>query len=179
MMIAVEDLRKLLDLGADGALRWKERPREMFASDRTWKIFNTRFATKAAINCPCGHGYMVGAIMKTKVYAHRVVWAMTHGEWPRGQIDHINGVRDDNRPENLRETDSLGNGKNACIKASNTSGVTGVTWHCKRGKWQAYITSDRKQRCIGSFKTKADAIAARKAAEISLGFSQNHGRAAS
>ena len=43
--------------------------------------------------------------------AHRVIWALVHGEWPEGQIDHINGVRDDNRLENLRVVTNQDNQK--------------------------------------------------------------------
>ena len=35
--------------------------------------------------------------------AHRLAWLYIHGRWPVDQIDHINGIRDDNRLVNLRE----------------------------------------------------------------------------
>ena len=42
-------------------------------------------------------------------FAHRVVWMMVHGEWPEHTIDHINGVKTDNRIQNLRDITSLEN----------------------------------------------------------------------
>src|SRR5215467_10234620 len=32
---------------------------------------------------------------------HRLVWLLTYGSWPNGEIDHINGIRSDNRVSNL------------------------------------------------------------------------------
>lgn len=34
---------------------------------------------------------------------HRLIWKVVTGEDPQGVIDHINGIRDDNRFENLRD----------------------------------------------------------------------------
>ena len=36
------------------------------------------------------------------IYAHRAAWAIHFGEWPKGEIDHINGDASDNRIINLR-----------------------------------------------------------------------------
>ena len=50
-----------------------------------------------------GQGYLQLTIMNYKFKAHRVVWFMVHGTWPKQVLDHINNVRHDNSIANLRE----------------------------------------------------------------------------
>ena len=41
---------------------------------------------------------------QSKIYpTHRLAWLMAYGVWPSGDIDHINGDRQDNRLCNLRD----------------------------------------------------------------------------
>lgn len=50
-------------------------------------------------------GYLIIKVKKRQLKAHRIVWLLNTGDWPSGEIDHINRVRDDNRFENLRVAD--------------------------------------------------------------------------
>jgi hypothetical protein len=108
--------------------------------------------------------------------AHRLAWRLFHGEWPDGEIDHINGVRSDNRIENLRVTSRVENMRNQKRHNTNTSGTAGVCWHKKAKKWVAMIKVNNKLLYLGLHADKADAISARKAAEVQHGFHSNHGR---
>lgn len=92
--------------------------------------------------------------------AHRLVWLYVTGDWPVGQIDHINGVRADNRYVNLRDVSQMQNAKNMKRPVSNTSGFKGVSWHKRSGKWQAVIACNKKQNHLGLFLTPEDAYAA-------------------
>ena len=65
---------------------------------------------------------------------HRLVWFMHYGVWPRHQIDHINGIRNDNRMENLRDVPNKENARNARLAVNNTSGYVGV-WKNANGRW--------------------------------------------
>jgi len=112
----------------------------------------------------------------TTLAAHRVAWALYHGEWPSGQIDHINGNRTDNRLSNLRDVVNAENAKNMAMKRNNTSGVNGVYLHRQTGKWCAQINAFGKAVGLGLFTEKRDAVIARKAAERVLGYAPGHGR---
>ncbi|WP_232555095.1 HNH endonuclease [Pseudomonas sp. Nvir] len=108
---------------------------------------------------------------------HRVVWRLAYGAWPVGTIDHINGIKHDNRPSNLREVSQREQMLNRFEQSTNTSGFTGVTRHKKTGKWQAGIQVDGRHHHLGLFDDPEAAAAARKDAENRLGFHKNHGRA--
>jgi hypothetical protein len=172
-----ELLRKLLDYNPDtGLLTWNPRPLEMFKSERIGKGWNSRYANSPALNSRCKKGYCFGSIFKKLQRAHRVSWAIHYGEWPGQVIDHIDGDPANNRIENLRDVSRSQNQRNMKMRKDNTSGVVGVCWDKRARKWQASITLDGRTKGIGNFKSKADAIAARKAAEIDHCFHENHGR---
>lgn len=50
-----------------------------------------------------GKGYWQVHVRYKSYLAHRLAWLLHYGEWPTKQIDHINGIRGDNRIVNLRE----------------------------------------------------------------------------
>lgn len=80
-------------------------------------------------------------------------------------IDHINRNTLDNRKENLRLATMQQNAMNRSVQPNNTSGVPGVSWRKDRNKWRAFITINGKQKALGLYENKEDAIAARKLAE--------------
>lgn len=175
-----EQLRQLLDYEpVTGVLTWRERPAEMFTSDRlpasarqtTW---NARFGGKVA-GFIRPDGYRNIQFGKRTVKAHRVAWALHFGEWPASEIDHINHVRSDNRIANLRVTPRSKNARNKSKRRDNSSGFAGVSWHRRDMVWRAYIQHGGRQICLGSFAKKEDAIAARKAAKAQFSYHPNHG----
>lgn len=180
-----EELRQLLRYDPEsGKLYWLPRPVEMFANEpqitpearcRAW---NTSWANKEAFTASRDLGYKVGAIFGTNFRAHRVAWAIYYGEWPQGEIDHIDGDPSNNQIANLRVTDRTGNSRNLKRNATNTSGCGGVSYDERRGLWKAYIWVDGKQKFLGRFKHKFDAVLARLLAERERGYSMRHGVAA-
>lgn len=121
------------------------------------------------------NGYITIRVLNKQYLAHRLAFLYVLGRFPADQVDHLNGVRDDNRFCNLREVDRLGNAKNVGRSPRNTSGVNGVSW-CKRtGKWMVTITHNRKQMFLGRYKALREAEAVRKRADKEFGFSKNHG----
>lgn len=99
------------------------------------------------------HGYVQLRINWRLVKAHRLAWFMTHGYWPT-DIDHINGVRTDNRLSNLRESDRRRNGQNMqCHRQGRLAGAR----QAPSGRWTAKMTVGRKAKHIGTFDTEQEA----------------------
>jgi len=95
-------------------------------------------------------GYWYIGVDRVKYPLHRVAWLYMTGEWPKEEIDHINGVRSDNRWSNLREATKGQNMQNLRKQRGRTSRYMGVSWH-QCGRWVSYITVDGKRRHLGLF----------------------------
>lgn len=81
----------------------------------TWKINGKgggQVAGKRAGSIDKQAGYEQVGIDGKLYRSHRLAWLYVHGEWPSGQIDHINGIRSDNRLANLRAVSNQVNGQN-------------------------------------------------------------------
>lgn len=113
-------------------------------------------------------GYITISFGGIRYYAHRLAWLYVHGEMPKSQIDHINGVRDDNRLCNLRQATGSQNGMNKSAQKNNTSGYKGVSWNAQRKKWAASIYINKRKLHIGLFVNLEDAARAVSAARIKI-----------
>lgn len=103
-------------------------------------------------------GYRTISIGGNSYKAHRLAWLVTHGEWPVGQIDHVNGIRTDNRIANLRVVNNRENAENKHkATASSKSGLLGVSWHKARRKWRAEIKHKGRKFHLGLFDTPEEA----------------------
>jgi hypothetical protein len=137
-----------------------KRLRESFTYfPETGKLF--RNSNKKFTNSLDVHGYIQVGYMKKIYKAHRLIWAIVHGEFPKGQIDHINNIRHDNRIDNLRDVTQQQNANNKKEKfKTNTSGYKGVCWNKRSKKWQSCISVNNKTIYLGVFE---DAELAHKA----------------
>ena len=123
-------------------------------------------------------GYIVTQWNGESYKLHRLAWFCYYGVIPGGEIDHINGVRSDNRIVNLRAVSTQENQKNRRVNKNNTSGVIGISRYSryKTVKWRVRIKVNGKDIALGVFDDLNNAKAARKKAEIKYGFHENHGR---
>ena len=104
------------------------------------------------------YGYIVIRINNKGYRSHRLAFLYMNGELPEDSVDHINGVKNDNRWANLREcTYSENNQNQRNPKNSNTSGYLGVYWHKRDRKWRASIRHLGKNLHIGNFDDPLDA----------------------
>jgi hypothetical protein len=80
-------------------------------------------------------------------------------------VDHINGDTLDNQRENLRLCTRAENARNRRLAKNNTSGCTGVVLANNKTSWKASVYINGKMKHLGTFKTKEEAVSARKRAE--------------
>lgn len=126
------------------------------------------------------------------VYLHRWVWEQIFGPIPQGwEIDHINGIKTDNRLDNLRCIPQAAQRRNAATHSDNQSGVQGVSrWETTRrgtqkvAMWRAVAHDQSGKQVIKTFSIKKYgdqgafelACVARKKMESDYGYHPNHGR---
>lgn len=107
-----------------------------------------------------------------KLYAaHRLAWFYVHGDWPRQQIDHINGNRADNRIANLRDVSARVNSQNRKrANANNSNGLLGVSKRSggRRGFAAQIRNPDGTMNYLGRFDTAEAAHVAYLTAKASL-----------
>lgn len=112
--------------------------------------------------CNHGNGYTKISVCGKQVYAHRLAWIYVNGEIPAGaRIDHINGVRSDNRIANLRLCDDSQNSQNIrAAKSNNACGFLGVYKVQATGKYMAQVKHAGRLIRFGGFETPEEAHAA-------------------
>jgi hypothetical protein len=127
----------------------------------TWRVrLSNRTPAGAIAGSDSGRGYLRLTIDKRDYRAHRLAFLYMTGDFPPEDVDHINGVRDDNRWVNLRPATRSENLHNqAGPRRDNTSGFLGVCWHKQRQKWWAQITLNGRQHTLGFFDDPAVAHA--------------------
>lgn len=108
--------------------------------------------------------------VRKRLFVHRLVYESFVGEIPEGNIvDHINGIKTDNRSTNLRLSTIQ---ENACSARGNINGRSkyrGV--HIRKdGMFIASITYKKQRKWIGSFEREELAADAWNEAALKIGF---------
>lgn len=167
-MLTQEKLKSLVELKG-GLLVWKKRGGDSWQAKR----FNNQWAGEF-IGSMHHTGYYVCRVAGKQYNLHRLVWLYHKGFMP-DSIDHIDQNKTNNDIRNLRNVDIKTNGLNRSINSNNKSGVMGVLFDKKRGKWRCQIKHNMKQISLGYFASFFDAVCVRKSKENELGFHKNHG----
>ena len=110
-------------------------------------------------------GYRRIAIDGFGYRAHPLAWLYVYGKFPEEQLDHINRIKSDNRLINLRLATNAENQQNHPVRRNNNSGIIGVHWYRRTGKWHAQISSGSRRIHIGYYDTIEEAATARAAAK--------------
>ena len=133
-------------------------------------LYNKKYrSSKALLGKKAGSlqktGYYATYVNSVKFSIHRLIYLMHHGYLPK-YIDHINGIKTDNRIENLREATIS---QNSCNRLGHgKSGIKGVYWNKYHKKWTAVCWKNKKHYFLGHFKEINDAKNAIKKARNEL-----------
>lgn len=141
-----------------------DRLRELFVLTDEGRLVNRIARRHSPVGSVAGtldvsNGYRRVRVGGVRLKEHRVAFAMHHGHWPAGEVDHIDGDRQNNRPANLRDVSRAENGQNQRRpRKGSRSGLLGVIAHGNR--WRAEIKSHGKTKNLGAFATPEEAHAA-------------------
>ena len=137
-MITHEELHRLLFYDPDtGDFGWLIKRKKVNPGEIAGSV-NTRGYRNIQIN--------------NKWYgAHRLAWLYMTGSFPPSLMDHINGIKDDNRFCNLREATPSEN----CCHRRSTKGA-----YYKGNGWEASIMKHGRSHYLGRFKSADDAYRA-------------------
>lgn len=109
------------------------------------------------------HGYRQIGVLGEHHLAHRLVWLYVHGTWPRGDLDHRDRVRSNNKLGNLREASRVENNSNVSLRKDNLTGFKGVSWSKLNNRWIAQCQVTKRKYHLGLFDTPEEASVAYQA----------------
>ncbi len=142
-----------------GIITWRDIPDDFFRDAGTVSRWRSRRLGKEAF-ATISDGYKIGSIDGVNVKAHRVAWALHYGEWPDGQIDHINRDKADNRISNLREATNAENSVNKPPISGSSSKYKGVSFSRYSQRWVASARISGVKTNLGLFDTEEEAARA-------------------
>lgn len=126
----------------------------------TGQFFHNRNSGRARKGCIARtlrpDGYIKIFLNGKSHLAHRLAWFYVYGTWP-SELDHKNGVRSDNRIENLREATRGQNNGNSLgwAQERRRHKLPRGVYHYAQcpGRYRAQIVVNRKQIHLGCFSS--------------------------
>ena len=118
----------------------------------TRKTKHPRFPAGSVVGSLRPDGYLMTCVGGKQQQLHRLIWLWMTGSFPDGAIDHLNGVRSDNRWHNLRSVSNSENQHNLGGAKSNnkSSGLLGVHYDKQLKKYRADIKVGGRMLFVGS-----------------------------
>lgn len=159
-----------------GFVTIKMRDSKHFNNICSESAFKSRYAGKR-LKTKDKDGYLIMTVLGNRLTGHRIAYILKTGDLSIIEIDHINGLRDDNRWCNIRVVTRSQNMKNKSVSSVNTSGVMGVSLIKETNKWRSRISARGNTTYhLGVFDNWFDAVCSRKSAEYKYNYHANHGK---
>lgn len=133
----------------------------------TWRGRGQNFGGFAGKPAGCvqkGYRVIQFSTPKVSVLAHRAIWAMVTGTWPRDRVDHKDRDGTNNRWFNLREASQGQNMLNRAAKGAVP--YKGVCRHKSKGGYIARITAKGRLINLGWFESPVAAARAYDSAAV-------------
>lgn len=127
-------------------------------------VVKNKYTLSPEVGEPVGNvkskGYLGLKVLGRTSQVHHIVWFLTHERWPERSLDHIDGDRRNNAPENLREVSNSQNMKSS-LKTRGTVDYRGVYLYKRKAKYTAKASVKGKRTYIGYYDTPEEAAIAR------------------
>ena len=118
-----------------------------------WKVSRGKRKAGAVAGCVCGHGYIEIKVDTVLYKSHRLAFLFMTGSIPI-EVDHVNGIRTDNKWVNIRSCTTGENKQNlGGAKSNSKTGLLGSSFHKSSGKYRAAICINRVITELGYFAT--------------------------
>jgi HNH endonuclease len=101
--------------------------------------------------CIMPTGYLAIRLYGKLHYAHRLAWMHFYGEPPGALIDHVDRNPLNNAVANLRVANPSQSSMNRRLQSNSTTGLKGVSFAKREGKFRALIKRDGRQRFLGYY----------------------------
>jgi hypothetical protein len=135
-----------------------EYVKKMF-SYQNGHLFWTKEKKSVDHNSPAGYvdpeGYGQISLDFHRLKTHRLIWFWHYGQWPKEEIDHIDGDPHNNKIENLRDVTKQQNMRNRGSNKNNKLGIKNICWSEQRQSYVVQFDGTFRKR----FKTLEEAIA--------------------
>ena len=120
----------------------------------TWLESRGRIKAGTIAGSKQKYGHLAVKIDGKNYHLHRLAWLYVYGKLPDDMIDHINGISNDNRIDNLRDvTNTINQHNQKTAHANSKSGLIGACWNEQNKAWKSQITHQGKVIYLGLYKT--------------------------
>jgi len=138
--ISAEEARKFLDYNQE-------------TGEFSWRLTrSSRARAGATLGSWDMHGYKTVRILGRSYKLHRLAYLIMTGSWPSGDIDHLNGIRHDNRWANLRDVPRVVNLQNRRAGVGRT-GLLGAYFDPRKNCYYSRISMGDKSVHLGTFSS--------------------------